>query len=99
MVRMRSRVRLPFEAPGRHSSVVERLFCKQRVTGSSPVAGSKNQHAGVAKWSNASDCKSDDLVFGGSTPSPSTILNHGLCRVLGIGITLVHVMILPIILI
>ena len=34
-------------------------------------------NGGVAERSNATDCKSVDLVYDGSNPSPSTISNAG----------------------
>ena len=54
------------------AQLVEQLTCNQQVTGSSPVFGTI--FGEVAKWLNATDCKSVLFEFDGSNPSLSTTL-------------------------
>ena len=48
------------------AQLVEQLTCNQQVVGSSPISGTT--YGGIAKWSNAADCK--------SVPSGSMVQIH-----------------------
>src|SRR4030081_3618492 len=60
--------------------MVEHLFCKQVVGGSSPLVSSlslsptlkPNQSGGLPERPKGADCKSAGYAFDGSNPSPST---------------------------
>ena len=66
--------------------MVEHLFCKQVVRGSSPLVSSfsilfagireeskkTSRYGGLPEWPKGADCKSAGYAFDGSNPSPST---------------------------
>ena len=56
------------------AQLVEQLTCNQQVPGSSPGFGTIF-YGEVAKWLNATDCKSVLIEFDGSNPSLSTTLD------------------------
>ena len=68
----------PSLVAGAVAQLVEHYVRNVGVEGSNPFCSTRFQDrfplGGVAKWPTASDCKSDDSVFEGSNPSPTTTL-------------------------
>ena len=70
-----SQVRVLYRPPfAEIAQLVEQLICNQQVPGSSPGFGTIF-FGEVAKWLNATDCKSVLIEFDGSNPSLSTTLD------------------------